>query len=81
MYLPTKGRTLVELQQARAGGRDINGTVAGNGGPSGNVTDDGTGSPKGRRFVERFGQPAVWDPEKDDMPSPFKKAIRDFRRS
>lgn len=74
MYMPTRGRTLVELQQARAGGRNVD--------LNGNVTDDGTGSPKGRRFADRLGAtPAIWDPEKDDMPSPFKKAIRDFRRS
>jgi NIMA (never in mitosis gene a)-related kinase 2 len=55
-----KGRTLIELQQARAGGRPVEST---------NV------SPK-RAFKDRstdrnFDPPAVWDPEKDEMPSPF----------
>lgn len=54
-----KGRTLVELQQARAGGRPVD---------SANV------SPK-RTFKDRVmgkGEPvAVWDPERDEMPSPF----------
>jgi serine/threonine protein kinase len=63
-----KGRTLVELAQARAGGRPI---------------DDGNRSPepKGRAFAARMaekekaagekGEPPVWDPERDEMPSPF----------
>ncbi|KAI0476252.1 kinase-like protein [Xylariaceae sp. FL0804] len=66
-----RGRTLVELQQARAGGRT----------PVENVN----GSPK-RTFKERAAaaaaaatdrvggalEPAaVWDPERDEMPSPF----------
>jgi len=63
-----KGRTLVELAQARAGGRAI---------------DDGNRSPepKGRAFAQRMaekekamaekGEPPIWDPERDEMPSPF----------
>ena len=63
-----KGRTLVELAQARAGGRTV---------------DDGNRSPepKGRAFAARMaekekaagekGEPPVWDPERDEMPSPF----------
>ncbi|KAI8961815.1 kinase-like protein [Daldinia sp. FL1419] len=50
-----KGRTLVELQQARAGGRPVEST---------NV------SPK-RSSKDRSAEPAVWDPERDEMPSPF----------
>ncbi|KAI5860699.1 kinase-like protein [Durotheca rogersii] len=51
-----KGRTLVELQQARAGGRPI---------------ENLNPSPK-RTFKDRlFAEPAVWDPERDEMPSPF----------
>ncbi|KAL1884222.1 hypothetical protein VTK73DRAFT_5358 [Phialemonium thermophilum] len=79
-----KGRTLVELQQARAGGRPVsailgNETSCGNSGGSGS----GSGSPK-RAFREHISaanrsggtasalEPAaVWDPEKDEMPSPF----------
>jgi NIMA (never in mitosis gene a)-related kinase 2 len=62
-----KGRTLVELAQARAGGRPIE------------VSDDG--SPKGKRFADRMAQreretgkekdAPTWDPERDEMPSPF----------
>ncbi|CZR51665.1 probable NIMA-like protein kinase [Phialocephala subalpina] len=64
-----KGRTLVELAQARAGGRPIE--VDGNRSPE----------PKGRAFAARMaekasqerdrGEPPVWDPERDEMPSPF----------
>ncbi|ORY67413.1 NIMA-like protein kinase [Pseudomassariella vexata] len=55
-----KGRTLVELQQARAGGRPV---------------ENANVSPK-RAFKDRMADrssepPAVWDPEKDEMPSPF----------
>ncbi|KAK3898892.1 kinase-like domain-containing protein [Staphylotrichum tortipilum] len=70
-----RGRTLVELQQARAGGRPMSAVFAG----------DGNGSPV-RAFREHaaaanrggsaaatvFAEPAaVWDPERDEMPSPF----------
>ncbi|TDZ61967.1 G2-specific protein kinase nim-1 [Colletotrichum trifolii] len=63
-----KGRTLVELQQARAGGRPLSAVMSG----GENV------SPK-RTFKDRIadrrasgGEPAaVWDPERDEMPSPF----------
>ncbi|KAI1433560.1 kinase-like protein [Xylaria sp. CBS 124048] len=55
-----RGRTLVELQQARAGGRPI---------------ESANSSPKRtfkERAAERILDPApVWDPEKDEMPSPF----------
>jgi NIMA (never in mitosis gene a)-related kinase 2 len=55
-----KGRTLVELQQARAGGRPV---------------ENANISPK-RTFKDRIADrtmeaPAVWDPERDEMPSPF----------
>ncbi|GAW22482.1 hypothetical protein ANO14919_120190 [Xylariales sp. No.14919] len=63
-----KGRTLVELQQARAGGRPIESTNA---------------SPK-RTFKERVRDksPApVWDPEKDEMPSPFLVRRRPLSRA
>ncbi|KAF0314867.1 hypothetical protein GQ607_011095 [Colletotrichum asianum] len=63
-----KGRTLVELQQARAGGRPLSAVLSG----GENI------SPK-RAFKDRIadrrssgGEPAaVWDPERDGMPSPF----------
>jgi NIMA (never in mitosis gene a)-related kinase len=75
--LPPRGRTLVELAQARAGGRPVE--IA-----------DGTRSPeaKGKAFAARMAEriakestpPPVWDPETDDMPSPFlvrnRKVVR-----
>ncbi|PQE05916.1 putative NIMA kinase protein [Rutstroemia sp. NJR-2017a BVV2] len=72
------GRTLVELQQARAGGR-----------PMDMMSPTGKGKSFGVRMVEKergegatarlrgsggsIGdmEPTVWDPEKDEMPSPF----------
>lgn len=70
-----RGRTLVELQQARAGGR----------GGGMMTAADLAGSPK-RAFKERVMMaaaaqaaqgaenkepPPVWDPDRDEMPSPF----------
>ncbi|KAK7433226.1 G2-specific serine/threonine protein kinase [Neonectria magnoliae] len=75
-----KGRTLVELQQARAGGRPLSAVVL----PS---TGENV-SPK-RAFRERLGierkssgdEPvAVWDPERDEMPSPFLVRARRIAR-
>lgn len=68
-----QGRTLVELAQARAGGRPIS-------------TDMGKPS-QGLRFADRIERdlPPVptWDPERDEMPSPFlargAKTIRNIR--
>ncbi|KJR82785.1 serine/threonine protein kinase KIN3 [Sporothrix schenckii 1099-18] len=67
-----RGRTLVELQQARAGGRPLSAVV------DGNVNSNVNASPK-RPFREHamaanrghLEPAAVWDPEQDDMPSPF----------
>lgn len=74
--LAPRGRTLVELAQARAGGRPLD-------------LADGTRSPepKGRAFAARMAErnkdsnpPPVWDPETDEMPSPFlvrnRKVVR-----
>jgi NIMA (never in mitosis gene a)-related kinase len=70
--LAPRGRTLVELAQARAGGRPVE-------------VSDGNKSPepKGRAFAARMaekaaekGEPPVWDPEKDEMPSPFLRKVR-----
>jgi NIMA (never in mitosis gene a)-related kinase len=65
--VPPKGRTLVELAQARAGGRPVDG--------SGNHPSSDDGSPKGKRFADRMAQrereAPTWDPERDEMPSPF----------
>lgn len=69
------GRTLVELAQARAGGRPA---------------DDGKRCSSEIRGTSCSGMkapdrdpPAVWDPERDEMPSPFlvrgRKVLRNFR--
>lgn len=64
-----KGRTLVELAQARAGGRPLD-------------TSGEDGSPKGRRFADRMAQreAAMWDPERDEMPSPFLVRQKPMRK-
>ncbi|ETS85031.1 hypothetical protein PFICI_03056 [Pestalotiopsis fici W106-1] len=56
-----RGRTLIELQQARAGGR------------APDVSPKRTNSLKSRAgAAEKTLEPAaVWDPERDEMPSPF----------
>ncbi|KAH7316674.1 kinase-like domain-containing protein [Stachybotrys elegans] len=68
-----KGRTLVELQQARAGGRPLSAVMPGE-----------NTSPR-RTFKERIAaerrssgdEPvAVWDPEHDEMPSPFLARVK-----
>jgi NIMA (never in mitosis gene a)-related kinase len=74
-HLAPRGRTLVELAQARAGGRAI---------------EDGTRSPepKGRAFAQRMAdkhrgsteEPPVWDPERDEMPSPFLVRSKPVRK-
>ncbi|KAK4178894.1 putative G2-specific protein kinase nim-1 [Triangularia setosa] len=74
-----QGRTLVELQQARAGGRPLSGVMSGEGLSSLN-TQMGNVSPV-RAFREHAAaanrgmgintEAAVWDPERDEMPSPF----------
>lgn len=60
---PPRGRTLIELAQARAGGRPAE--------ANGKALADG--SPKGKKFAERmaYREAATWDPERDEMPSPF----------
>lgn len=69
------GRTLVELAQARAGGRPIDEVKR--------CASDSRKSGSGLLKSSDREPPAVWDPEKDDMPSPFldrgRKAIRNMR--
>ncbi|KAI1161475.1 kinase-like domain-containing protein [Nemania serpens] len=63
-----RGRTLVELQQARAGGRPV----------------DNNGNSGAKRVLkpDRLLEPAaVWDPEKDEMPSPFLNRHRPLSRA
>ncbi|KLJ10663.1 G2-specific protein kinase nimA [Blastomyces silverae] len=78
------GRTLVELAQARAGGRPVEDTKR-NPGES-RIPTTGL-SPHtlvvdAMRTAER-DPPATWDPERDEMPSPFlargAKVIRNLR--
>ncbi|CCU82706.1 protein kinase [Blumeria hordei DH14] len=61
--IPPKGRTLVELAQARAGGRPIN------------IDVNRSPEPKCRPYTSRPGEKTMesnlWDPERDEMPSPF----------
>ncbi|KAH8811415.1 kinase-like domain-containing protein [Xylogone sp. PMI_703] len=66
-----KGRTLVELAQARGAGR------AASEGEEPNKTPQ-----KGRTFAARMAdrEPPVWDPERDEMPSPFLVRHRPLRR-
>lgn len=62
-----RGRTLVELQQARAGGRPV---------------DSANSATKRVLRPDRLLEPAaVWDPEKDEMPSPFLNRHRPLSRA
>ncbi|KAB8255183.1 kinase-like domain-containing protein [Aspergillus pseudonomiae] len=70
------GRTLVELAQARAGGRPVEDLKR-------CASDSRTSNcSSGLKSSDR-DPPAVWDPEKDEMPSPFlargRKVIRNLR--
>ncbi len=67
-----RGRTLVELQQARAGGRPMSavlpGEIASN--PSSARSAHREHAAAGNRGTA--SEPvAVWDPEKDESPRPF----------
>ncbi|KAJ5241961.1 G2-specific protein kinase nimA [Penicillium citrinum] len=68
------GRTLVELAQARAGGRPMDEVKR--------CASDSRATAPGLKCSERE-PPAIWDPECDEMPSPFlargKKVIRNLR--
>ncbi|EAW08841.1 serine/threonine protein kinase nimA [Aspergillus clavatus NRRL 1] len=69
------GRTLVELAQARAGGRPMDEVKR-------CASDSRAGCSTNLRSSDRE-PPAIWDPERDEMPSPFlargRKIIRNFR--
>ena len=71
------GRTLVELAQARAGGRPVDEMKRCS------SESRSTGSSSGSLKSSEREPPAVWDPEKDEMPSPFlargRKVIRNLR--
>ncbi|KAJ5595488.1 G2-specific protein kinase nimA [Penicillium hispanicum] len=69
------GRTLVELAQARAGGRPMDEVKR-------CASDSRATAPTSLKGSDR-DPPAIWDPERDEMPSPFlargKKVIRNLR--
>lgn len=70
------GRTLVELAQARAGGRPVEEHKRCG-------SDSRPAAPCQNLKASEREPPAVWDPERDEMPSPFlargKKVIRNLR--
>jgi len=65
-----RGRTLVELQQARAGGRPLSAAVSDNVNvsPTRTFREHAAAVNRGGSASEPA---AVWDPERDEMPSPF----------
>ncbi|KAF3896092.1 NEK protein kinase [Trichophyton interdigitale] len=75
------GRSLVELAQARAGGRSLDELKR----PGDSKIPATTASAPvaATTTVTQLDPPATWDPERDEMPSPFlvrnKKVIRNFR--
>ncbi len=81
-----RGRTLVELQQARAGGRPLSVAVGGpentnNISPKRTFKELAAAANRGVPAAGSAQEPAaVWDPERDEMPSPFlvrrKPALR-----
>lgn len=69
-----RGRTLVELQQARAGGRPLSAVMSGeNGSPVRAFREHAAAANRGgSSSSSSLPEPvAVWDPERDEMPSPF----------
>ena len=70
------GRTLVELAQARAGGRPMDEVKR-------CASDSRATAPSSQLKCSERDPPATWDPERDEMPSPFlargKKVIRNLR--
>ncbi|CAI7605856.1 hypothetical protein PCG10_002029 [Penicillium crustosum] len=70
------GRTLVELAQARAGGRPMDEVKR-------SASDSRAGGPTMSVKCSERDAPAIWNPELDEMPSPFlargKKVIRNLR--
>ncbi|KAL5598956.1 hypothetical protein BROUX41_003725 [Berkeleyomyces rouxiae] len=84
-----KGRTLVELQQARAGGRPLSAVLPSSAGITPSSSSSGENISPKRAFRERLtavdtanrrsSDPTVWDPEVDEMPSPFLQKTRQVR--
>lgn len=71
---PMVGRTLVELAQARAGGRPIEMSPSGKGKSFGvRMVEKEKGEGRLRGSGGSIGdmEPTVWNPDRDEMPSPF----------
>lgn len=69
----TRGRSLVELAQARAGGRDVS-SRASNGSDENTPSSPSRPRSKQGAMMRKSGgatRVTTWDPEKDEMPSPF----------
>ncbi|POS83803.1 hypothetical protein EPUL_005501, partial [Erysiphe pulchra] len=66
--VPPRGRTLVELAQARAGGRPINPDINRN--TESKAIRSGLAINTDKAAVG-WAEPTTWDPEHDEMPSPF----------
>ncbi|KZF20865.1 kinase-like protein [Xylona heveae TC161] len=80
MHRNMGGRTLVELAQARAGGRSAEEAIA-NGEKKANrpttLSGPGLDVKYATKMADKDKEVAVWDPERDDMPSPFlKRGVR-----
>ncbi|EGX93481.1 G2-specific protein kinase nimA [Cordyceps militaris CM01] len=75
-----RGRSLVELQQARAGGRPL--SALGSAPGSENVSPKRAAAFRERMAAERREYEdavAVWDPDRDEMPSPFLNRRRNMK--
>ncbi|KAL1960503.1 hypothetical protein VTO42DRAFT_7802 [Malbranchea cinnamomea] len=76
------GRTLVELAQARAAGRVADDSKRATDSRMSNSGASSHSVPSTVKAIDR-DPPATWDPEKDEMPSPFlnrgSKVIRNLR--
>ncbi|KAB8295090.1 hypothetical protein EYC80_007028 [Monilinia laxa] len=82
--VPTVGRTLVELAQARAGGRLIEMSPSGKGRSFGvRMVEKEKGEGRWRGSGGSVGdmEPTVWNPDRDEMPSPFLIKNRHAGRS
>lgn len=82
-----KGRTLVELQQARAGGRPVSAVMSGenNVSPKRAFRDHAMAANRSAgaaaTAAAALEPAAVWDPERDEMPSPFLPRRRAIARA
>lgn len=77
-----KGRTLVELQQARSGIRSVSPALASGDmpGPENYITTSPKRRGDGRTLSAGDEPAATWDPERDEMPSPFLLRTRSETR-